>query len=113
MSEAEREQIVERWNETQREYEKLQSIAELVEAQAARTPEAVAVVMKRRVDLQELNERANQLAHYLQQQGVGPEALVGVLMERSIEMVVSLLAVLKAGGAYVPLDPAYPQQRLL
>ena len=59
-----------------------------------------------------MNRRANQLAHYLQQQGVGPEVLVGVMLERSVELVVSLLAILKAGGAYVPLDAEYPAERL-
>src|SRR5205085_12602459 len=61
---------------------------------------------------QQLNQQANQLAHYLQKHGVGPEVLVGLCMERSLEMVVGLLGILKAGGAYVPLDPAYPQERL-
>ena len=64
------------------------------------------------VTFAELNERANQLAHYLRSVGVGPESLVGISVERSVEMVVGLLGILKAGGAYVPLDPAYPQERL-
>ena len=59
-----------------------------------------------------MNRRANQLAHYLRRQGVGAEVLVGLCLERTVEMVVGLLGILKAGGAYVPLDPAYPQQRL-
>jgi amino acid adenylation domain-containing protein len=84
-----------------------------VEAQVARTPEAIAVVYEQeQLSYRELNERANQLARYLQREGVGAESLVGILMERSVEMVVALLAVLKAGAAYVPLDPAYPRERL-
>ena len=84
-------------------------IHELFEEQVARTPEEVAVVFKEeKVSYRELNERANQLAHHLRSLGVGPEARVGILLERSVEMVVALLGVLKAGGAYVPLDPEYP-----
>src|SRR5215217_1964251 len=88
-------------------------IHELFESQVARTPEAVAVVFAaERVSYRELNERANQLAHYLRRLGVGPEVQVGILLERSVQMLVALLAVLKAGGAYVPLDPRYPAERL-
>jgi amino acid adenylation domain-containing protein len=89
------------------------TIHQLFEAQVKKTPEAIAVVFEaQRLSYQDLNQRANRLAHYLQSLGVGPETLVGVAVERSLEMVVSLLAILKAGGAYVPLDPAYPQDRL-
>jgi amino acid adenylation domain-containing protein len=85
----------------------------LFEEQAARTPHATAVTFEDlTLTYRELDERSNQLAHHLQSLGVGPESLVGVLLERSAEMVVSLLAVLKAGGAYVPLDPSYPLERL-
>ncbi|MBD2246558.1 non-ribosomal peptide synthetase, partial [Nostoc sp. FACHB-888] len=94
-------------------------IHHLFEAQAVRTPEAVAVVYKdtqtkviASLSYQELNQYANQLAHYLQGQGVGPETLVGICVERSLEMIVGLLGILKAGGAYVPLDPTYPKERL-
>src|SRR5438105_10882570 len=84
-----------------------------MEEQVQRTPEALAVVFEgKQVSYSEVNRQANQLAHALQAQGVGPEVLVGVCMERSIELVVALLAILKAGGAYVPLDPTYPQERL-
>jgi amino acid adenylation domain-containing protein len=86
---------------------------ELFEAQVKQTPEALSVISEsEQLTYQELNKRANQLAHYLQKMGVGPESRVGILMERSVEMVVALLATLKAGGAYVPLDPATPNERL-
>jgi non-ribosomal peptide synthetase component F len=100
------------WNDTSREYPQT-LLHELVQAQAERTPEAVALVFEEtQLSYAELNERANRLAHYLRARGVGPEARVGILMHRSVELVVSLLAVLKAGAAYVPLDPEYPQERL-
>jgi len=95
-------------------------IHQLFEAQVEETPEAIAVVYEdsetgcREVaTYRELNQQANQLAHYLRKRGVGPEVLVGVCLERSLAMVVALLGVLKAGGAYVPLDPTYPQERLV
>src|SRR5205085_12613633 len=88
-------------------------IHELFEAQVKRTPEATAVVFgSERVSYDELNRRANRLAHYLRNNGVKPEERVGICAERDVEMVVALLAVLKAGGAYVPLDPEYPEERL-
>jgi amino acid adenylation domain-containing protein/thioester reductase-like protein len=88
-------------------------IHHLFETQARQTPEKLAVVHQHEVlTYQELNARSNQLAHYLKKLGVGSEVLVGICLERSIEMIVGILAVLKAGGAYVPLDPAYPQERL-
>ncbi|HEU4561305.1 MAG TPA: amino acid adenylation domain-containing protein [Longimicrobium sp.] len=110
---AERRQVLEAWNRTEAEYPADRCIHELFEAQVARTPGAVAVRFEEEsLTYRELNERANRLAHYLVRLGVGPEVRVGVLVERSLEMVVSLLAVLKAGGAYVPLDPGYPAERL-
>jgi amino acid adenylation domain-containing protein/thioester reductase-like protein len=88
-------------------------IHQLIEHQALQTPAAIAVTFEDKdLTYQELNERANQLAHYLQSLGVKPETLVGVCIERSLDMLVALLAVLKAGGAYVPLDPSYPADRL-
>jgi amino acid adenylation domain-containing protein len=88
-------------------------IHKLFEAQAERTPETVALSFKEQhLTYRELNERANQLAHHLQKLGVGSETLVGLFLERSLEMVVGLLAILKAGGAYVPMDPKYPRERL-
>ena len=85
----------------------------MIEAQAARTPDRVAVVVaQQHLTYGELNRRANQLARHLRGLGVGPDVLVGLLTERSLDMVVALLGILKAGGAYVPLDPAYPRDRL-
>ena len=113
LTEGEQEQLIE-WNNTGREYPSEVCINELFERQAQQTPDAVALNFEgRQTTYAELNRRANQLAHYLQSLGVGRETLVGVCVERSIEMVVSYLAILKAGGAYLPLDPSYPQQRLL
>ncbi len=89
------------------------SVHELVELQAEKTPDAVAIVFQtQQLTYQQLNQKANQLAHYLQASGVKPETLVGICVERSLEMIISLLGVLKAGGAYVPLDPSYPTERL-
>ena len=100
-------------NDTQTEYPAAKCIHELFEEQAARRPGAVAVVCDgRELTYEELNYQANRLARHLRRLGVGPETMAGVLMERSLEMVVGLLAVLKAGGAYVPLDLNYPKQRL-
>ena len=113
LSEAERHQLLVEWNETQVADHAGICIHEMFERQVARNPEATALVFgDERLSHAELNTRANQLAHHLRSLGVGPEVLVGILLERSVEMVVSLLAVLKAGGAYVPLDPQYPAERL-
>ncbi len=109
---AEQEQFRE-WNATEVPFPDNICLHELVEAQVERTPEAVAVVFEaQELTYGELNRRANRLAHYLRQLGVGPEVLVGICMQRSLEMVVAVLGVLKAGGAYVPLDPDYPAERL-
>jgi amino acid adenylation domain-containing protein len=113
LTEAERQQILVEWNDTAADYPKDKCIHELFEDQVARTPDAIAVIFDRhRLTYRELNTRANQLAHYLRELGVGPEVLVGICVERSLEMVIGLLGILKAGGAYVPLDPAYPKERL-
>ncbi|HSF30804.1 MAG TPA: amino acid adenylation domain-containing protein [Candidatus Tectomicrobia bacterium] len=110
---AERHQLVVEWNDTSAADPQTSCIHQLFEAQVARTPDAVAVVFEDQVlTYRELNIRANKLAHHLQALGVGPEILVGICVERSLEIVVGLLAIIKAGGAYVPLDPAYPQERL-
>ena len=113
LTEAERQQLLVEWNQTQVDYPKDYCIHELFEAQVERTPDAIAVVFEdQQLTYRELNAKANQLAHYLQTLGVGPEVLVGICVERSLEMAIGLLGILKAGGAYVPLDPAYPQERL-
>src|SRR5882762_5890884 len=80
---------------------------------AATTPEAAALISRdQQLKFAELDQRANQLAHYLQKRGVGPEVIVAVCMERSIEMIIALLGILKAGGAFVPVDPSYPSERI-
>jgi non-ribosomal peptide synthetase component F len=85
----------------------------LFEAQVEQTPDAIAVVFEdEQITYRELNIRANKLAHYLQQLGVVPDVLVGICVERSVEMIVGLLGIFKAGGAYLPLDSTYPQERL-
>jgi amino acid adenylation domain-containing protein len=113
LTEAERRQVVEEWNQTEAEYPREKTVHELFEEQAERTPEAEALVFgEQRVSFGELDRRANRLAHFLRRRGVGPEVFVGVCLERSADAVTALLAVLKAGGAYVPMDPAYPAERL-
>lgn len=109
----ERHRAIELFNATQAPYPREKLIHELFEDQARHTPKAVAVVFEgQALTYADLNSRANQLARYLRRQGIGPDQLVGICVERSIEMVVGLLGILKAGGAYVPLDPNYPTERL-
>ncbi|MDF5712387.1 MAG: amino acid adenylation domain-containing protein [Rhizonema sp. NSF051] len=106
-------QLLIEWNKTKTDYPINQCIHELFEAQVQQNSDAVAVVFEsEQLTYSELNRRANQLAHYLQTLGVKPEVLVGICVERSLEMIIGLLGILKAGGAYVPLDPTYPQERL-
>ncbi|MFK0730407.1 MAG: condensation domain-containing protein, partial [Gloeotrichia echinulata HAB0833] len=113
LSAAERHQLLVEWNDTAIEYPTDKCIHQLFESQVEKTPDAVAVLFgNQQLTYRELNQQANQLAHHLQTLGVGPEVLVGICVERSLEMVVGLLGILKAGGAYVPLDPNYPQERL-
>jgi len=113
LTEAERQQILVEWNATATDYPRDQSVHQLFEAQVERTPDAVALIFgEQQMAYGELNTRANQLAHRLRQLGVRREVMVGLCMDRSIEMVVGLLGILKAGGAYVPLDPSYPKERL-
>jgi amino acid adenylation domain-containing protein/non-ribosomal peptide synthase protein (TIGR01720 family) len=113
LTQMERDQLLVEWNNTQAEYPRNACIHQLFEAQVEKTPDAVAVVFdNEQLTYRELNQRANQLARYLQQLGIQPDVLVGICVERSLEMVVGLLGILKAGGAYVPLDPAYPKERL-
>ncbi|MBG5855119.1 non-ribosomal peptide synthase/polyketide synthase [Pseudomonas aeruginosa] len=109
---AERYQLLEGWNATAAEYPLQRGVHRLFEEQVERTPMAPALAFgEERLDYAELNRRANRLAHALIERGVGADRLVGVAMERSIEMVVALMAILKAGGAYVPVDPEYPEER--
>ncbi|WP_193197381.1 non-ribosomal peptide synthetase [Nostoc sp. MG11] len=113
LTERERHQLLVEWNDTYTAYPHTKSIHQVFEEQVEQTPESVAVVYEdESLTYRELNDRANQLAHYLQSLGVGTEVLVGICVERSLEMIVGILAILKAGGAYVPLDSSYPQERL-
>jgi amino acid adenylation domain-containing protein len=113
LDEGERRQLLAVWNDTEVAWAGALPVHRLVEAQAARTPESVAVLAgDGELTYQDLDERANQLAHHLRGLGVGPEVAVGVCLERGVSLPVALLAVLKAGGAYVPLDPSYPRERL-
>ena len=119
MTSDEQEQLLKDWSGYQRvNAQPRQLLHQLFEQQVAQSPEQMAVVyqdfagLQKSLTYQELNLRANQLAHHLQSLGVGPDVLVGLCVERSVEMIIGLLAVLKAGGAYVPLDPHYPQERL-
>ena len=108
-----RQKILTEWNLTQTDFPRDQSIDQLFELQVKKTPDALAVEWgKERSTYRELNQRANQLAHYLQKKGVNSGQLVGIYLERSLEMLVALLGVLKAGGAYLPLEPAYPRERI-
>ncbi|WP_198162249.1 condensation domain-containing protein, partial [Methylosinus sp. R-45379] len=110
---AERRELLVEWNDTAADFPGNRCIHQLFDDQAARSPEAVALIYEdRQLTYGELNARANQLAHYLRTLGVLPEVLVGLCMERSLELVVGVLGILKAGGAYVPLDPTYPKERL-
>jgi amino acid adenylation domain-containing protein/thioester reductase-like protein len=113
LPESERHQVIELFNKTRATYPPEKLIHELFEEQVRRTPDAIAVVYEgQRLTYAELNGKANQLARYLRGRGVGPDQLVGICVDRSLEMVVGLLAILKAAGAYVPLDPNYPTERL-
>jgi amino acid adenylation domain-containing protein len=113
LTDVEQRQLLVQLNATGREYPREQAIQQLFEQQATLTPDATALIFDaQRLTYRELNERANQLAHYLRAQGVSTETLVGLLMERSVELVVGLLGILKAGGAYVPLDVQHPRERL-
>jgi amino acid adenylation domain-containing protein len=113
LTSSEEQQLLVEWNDTKIDYPKNKCIHQLFEKQVEKSPSDVAVIFKnQQLTYQELNNQANQLAHYLQQLGVKPDVRVGICMHRSIEMVVGLLAIMKAGGAYIPLDPSYPQDRI-
>ncbi|HEY0736083.1 MAG TPA: amino acid adenylation domain-containing protein, partial [Herpetosiphonaceae bacterium] len=113
LTEAEQQTMLHDWNCSAADYPRDAAVHQLIEAQAARTPDVPAIVFEgAALTYAELNARANQLAHHLRDHGVGPDVLVALMVERSLEMIVGMLAILKAGGAYVPLDPAYPAERL-
>ncbi|MDB5099423.1 MAG: Malonyl CoA-acyl carrier protein transacylase, partial [Cyanobacteria bacterium RYN_339] len=110
---AERQQLLVDWNQTRVDYPKDACIHQLIAAQVERTPGAIAVQFEgESLTYQALDARANQLAHHLRALGVGPDVLIGLCVERSLALVVAVLAILKAGGAYVPLDPTYPSERV-
>ena len=113
LTDKERHKTLNFFNDTKKEYHHNKCIHQIFETQVERSPDTVAVVYEdQKLTYTELNEQANQLAHALRKNGVGPDILVGICMGRSLEMMIALLGILKAGGAYVPLDPAYPKERL-
>ena len=113
LSAAERHNLLVQWNDTAVDYPEDKCIHQLFEEQVEKTPNAVAVIFEEEeLTYSKLNAKANQLAHYLQSLGVKPETLVGICVERSVEMVVGLLGILKAGGAYIPIDPSFPPERI-
>ncbi len=113
LSDRERNRVTEAWNATRSEYSRAAHVHELFSQQAAHAPGSVAVIEgDAQLSYRELDERSNQLAHYLIESGVGPESVVALCLPRSVRLVVGLLAVLKAGGAYLPLDPSHPEERL-
>ncbi|QVK34090.1 non-ribosomal peptide synthetase [Pseudomonas syringae] len=110
---AERQQILHDWNATAADFPSETCLHSLIEAQVHATPDAPALIFAaEQMSYAQLNARANQLAHRLRESGVGPDVLVGICVERSLQLVIGLLAIIKAGGAYVPLDPDYPEDRL-
>jgi amino acid adenylation domain-containing protein/thioester reductase-like protein len=113
LTEIERRKILIEWNETRKEYGRDQCTHHLIESQARQTPEGIALTFgDEQATYGEINSRANQLAHFLTRMGAGPDALVGICMERSLEMIVALLGIHKAGCGYLPVDPDYPQDRI-
>ena len=113
LSQQEKELLMEDWQGIKPNVPKTKTLHELFEEQAARAPDATAIEFKdRKLTYRELNEKSNQLARVLRHKGVGPDVMVGIMMERSIEMMVGILGILKAGGAYLPIDPGYPAQRI-
>ncbi|MCC5650789.1 amino acid adenylation domain-containing protein [Nostoc sp. XA013] len=113
LTEGERQQLLIDLNDTKKSYPDNKCFHQLFEAQVKQTPDATALVFgNQQITYKELNIRSNQLAHYLKKRGVETETLVGICVERTLEMIIGLLGVLKAGGAYLPLDPSYPQERL-
>ncbi|PBP94385.1 non-ribosomal peptide synthetase, partial [Pseudomonas congelans] len=113
LSDREQQHVLREWNATAADFPSEQCLHNLIEAQVRATPDAPALIFSaEQLSYAQLNARANQLAHRLRESGVGPDVLVGICVERSLELVIALLAIIKAGGAYVPLDPDYPEDRL-
>ena len=113
LAESEYQQLVYSWNQTATNYPREKAVHELFELQVEAAPDAIAVKDDdNSLSYRQLNERANRLAHYLRKKGVGPEVMVGLFMERSLDMIVGILGIVKAGGAYLSLDPEYPSQRI-
>ncbi|MDH6349569.1 linear gramicidin non-ribosomal peptide synthetase LgrD [Brevibacillus sp. 1238] len=113
MREEEEQLLITEWNRTEVPYSREKCVHEMIEEMVSKAPDSIALIVgEQRVTYGELNRQANQLAHSLRKQGVGPEVLVGICAERTVEMMIGLLAILKAGGAYVPIDPAYPAERI-
>lgn len=113
LTKAEKQQILIEWNNTKKDYPTEQCLQQLFEQKVQKTPNAIAVVYEhQQLTYRQLNECSNQLAHYLRELGIKPDVLVGICVERSVEMVIGLLGILKAGGAYVPIDPDYPSERI-
>nr|WP_234410603.1 non-ribosomal peptide synthetase [Caldalkalibacillus mannanilyticus] len=113
ITDAEKTQMLERFNNTVQEYPSEKTIHQMFEEQVERTPDAIAIVFEdQQLTYRELNERANQLARTLRAKGVQADQLVGIMAERSLEMMIGIYAVLKAGGAYVPIDPTHPEERI-
>jgi amino acid adenylation domain-containing protein len=113
LSQAEKNQLLLEWNDTAADYPKTATIHQLFEAQVLKTPNSVALVFEgAELTYAALNAKANQLAHHLRGLGVGPDVLVAICAQRSLDMIVGLLGIIKAGGAYLPLDPSYPEERL-
>src|SRR5882724_7748364 len=112
LSPEEEHRLLDEWNKTKTDYPRNQCIHQLLEAGAEHTPDAIAAQFEAAtLTYSELNSRANQLAHSLAGHGAGPGSLVGILLDRSLEMLTGVLAVLKTGAAYLPLDPAFPKAR--
>lgn len=113
LSDSDRQRLLLEWNDTEKPGPDWRNIRQVFEEQESHTPDSIAAIFEEtHLSYRELNSRANQLAHYLREAGVGGETLVGICLERSLEVAIHILSVFKAGGAYLPLDPAYPKARL-
>ena len=113
LNDSQRQVLLNDWNQTQTEYEQDICVHQLFERQVNETPEAIALSFAgREITYRELNQQANQVAHYLIEKGIQPDQLVGLLVERSAEMIIAMMGILKSGAAYLPLDPSYPRERI-